>query len=51
MGLNPQEPHWRHHLARNGGYEVQADKADPDVWLRQKKADGTKYYEYVFVYG
>ncbi len=26
-------------------------KADPDVWLREhEKPDGTKYYEYVFVY-
>jgi hypothetical protein len=51
-GLKSAGASWNHHLAKElMEMEFEPCKADPDFWLRQhEKADGTKYYEYVFVY-
>jgi hypothetical protein len=40
---------WNHHLTNE--LEFEPFPADPNVWRRAHvKSDGTKYYEYVFVY-
>jgi hypothetical protein len=51
-GLKSAGASWNHHLAKElRDMKFFPCKADPDVWLREhEKPDGTKYYEYVFVY-
>jgi hypothetical protein len=51
-GLKSAGASWNHHLAAELlDMKFVPCKADPDVWLREHvKPDGTKYYEYVFVY-
>jgi hypothetical protein len=51
-GLKSAGASWNQHLAKELiDMKFTPCKADPDVWLREhEKADGTKYYEYVFVY-
>jgi hypothetical protein len=51
-GLKSAGASWNHHLARElSAMGFSPCKADADVWLREHtKSDGTKYYEYLFVY-
>jgi hypothetical protein len=51
-GLKSAGASWNHHLAKElMDMKFEPWKAAPDVWLLQhEKADGTKYYEYVFVH-
>jgi len=51
-GLKSAGAAWNHHLANElMQLEFEPVPADPDVWRRAHvKSDGTKYYEYVFVY-
>jgi hypothetical protein len=51
-GLKSSGAAWRAHLAEHMvDIGFTSCLADPDVWLRPAvKSDGTKYYEYVFIY-
>jgi len=51
-GLKSAGAAWNHHLANKlMQLKFKPVPADPDVWRRAHvKSDGTKYYEYVFVY-
>jgi hypothetical protein len=51
-GLKSSGAAWRAHLAEHmADIGFTSCLVDPDLWLRPAvKSDGTKYYEYVFIY-